>query len=181
MPRKPREEEAGAIHHVYARGNDKRSIYLDDRDRRAYVALLAQVVRRQAWLLLAYCLMDNHVHLLVETPEANLGEGVQRLHGDYALLFNRRHRRSGHLFQGRYGAKRVRDDAQLLTAARYIAENPVDAAMCDRPVDWPWSSVPSIVAGEARDWLAGEQLLGYLRGIVGDVPRAQLTALLSAP
>src|SRR3712207_7313843 len=127
MPRKPREEEPGAIHHVYARGNNRRLIYEDDRDRALYLAMLAAVVRRHEWHLLAYCLMDNHVHLLVETPRPNLGSGMQRLHGDYALLFNRRHERRGHLFQGRYGAKRVRDDAQLVTVLRYIADNPVEA------------------------------------------------------
>ena len=99
MPRRPREELADAIHHVYARGNDRRAIYLDDGDRAAYLAMLGRVVVMKGWRCLAYCLMDNHVHLLIETPEPNLGSGMQRLHGLYAQSHNERHGRSGHLFQ----------------------------------------------------------------------------------
>ena len=99
MPRRPRDEEAGAIHHVYARGIEKRLIYQDDRDRGAYLTLLGAVVDEHAWLPLAYCLMDNHVHLVVETPEPNLGVGMRTLHGGYATTFNARHARDGHLFQ----------------------------------------------------------------------------------
>jgi hypothetical protein len=84
--------------------------------------------------------MDNHMHLLVETPEPNLGRGMQRLHGDFGRGFNRRHARSGHVFQGRYGSTPVRDDEQLWTVAGYIAANPVEAGLCRIPQAWPWSS-----------------------------------------
>jgi REP element-mobilizing transposase RayT len=88
------------IFHVYARGNDRQAIYRDDGDRATYLRLLERVVRRQEWRVLAFCLMDNHVHLLVQTPHADLGRGMQRLHGHYAQTFNARHGRVGHLFQG---------------------------------------------------------------------------------
>ena len=104
-----RAEEEGAIHHVYARGNGKQVIFVDARDRRTYLGMLGSVVRRCRWYCLAFCLMDNHVHLLIETPFANLGDGMMRLHSPYAQLFNERHDKVGHLFQGRYGARRVRD------------------------------------------------------------------------
>jgi putative transposase len=104
MARKPREETEGGIFHVFARGNRRQRIYLDDVDRRRYLRLLQTVVAEQRWRCLAYCLMENHVHLLVETPAANLAGGMQRLHGWYAESFNARHRHVGHLFQGRYGA-----------------------------------------------------------------------------
>ena len=92
---------------MYARGNGGQEIFLDDADRWRYLAMLGDVVVRMRWRCLAYCLMRNHVHLLAETPAANLGAGIQRLHGRYAQKFNERHRRSGHVFQGRYGAVRV--------------------------------------------------------------------------
>ena len=161
MPRKPRMEEAGAIHHVYARGVVKRDIFRDDLDRDYYLRLLAWVVARQGWLLLAYCLMDNHTHLLIETPEPNLGQGMQQLHGYYAQAFNDRHDQSGHLFQGRYESTRVTSDPHLLVAARYVVRNPVEAGLCREPGDWPWSSHRAVVSGTAPAWLAAGRLLEY--------------------
>jgi putative transposase len=172
MPRKPREDEPGAVHHVSARGNRRQAIYLDDRDRKLYLSLLGQVIARQRWRCLAYCLMDNHVHLLVETPDGGLGVGMQRLHGLYAHTFNKRHKRSGHLFQGRFGATRVKTDEQLLHTARYIAMNPVEAGMCAAPRDWPWSSHAAVVGGSAPAWLDAGRLLGYF-GAWGGEPRAR--------
>jgi putative transposase len=139
MPRQPREESEGAIHHVYARGNRSAPIFLDDGDRQRYLRLLGRGIRKQEWECLSYCLMTNHLHLLIETPRANLGVGMQRLHGDYALTFNLRHDLTGHVFQGRYGATRIKSDEQLVTVARYIAANPVKAGLCHREEDWQWS------------------------------------------
>jgi putative transposase len=95
-------------------------LFWDDDDRLRYLKGLCDVVWRKRWRCLAFCLMDNHVHLMIQTPEANLGDGMRRLHGDYALMFNRRHRKVGHVFHGRYGAKLMRSDEQLCTTARYI-------------------------------------------------------------
>src|SRR3954464_10924514 len=94
-----RNELAGATYHVMARGADRRRIFVDDDDYRAYTRLLATVTRRQEWRLLCYCLMPNHVHLLIEVPETNLGNGMQWLQSRYALEFNARHHRSGHLYE----------------------------------------------------------------------------------
>jgi putative transposase len=113
VPRPHREEVEDGIFHVYARGNAKQAVYLDDADRVTYLRLLDMAIRKRSWRCLAYCLMENHVHLLLETPNANLAAGMQWLHGLYARTFNERHGRVGHLFQGRYGAVRVRSDAQL--------------------------------------------------------------------
>jgi REP element-mobilizing transposase RayT len=140
MPRKPREDAEGGIFHVFARGNDQRRIYRDDADRRRYLKLLSETVRRWSWHLLAWCLMDNHVHLLIETPDPTLAAGMQYLHGTYARGFNDRHTRSGHLFQGRYGAVRIQTDEQLHAATEYIAMNPVKAGLCETPEEWPWSN-----------------------------------------
>jgi REP element-mobilizing transposase RayT len=177
MPRKPREDVAGAIHHVYARGNNQRRIFLDDRDRRRYLVLLEHVVRAKRWLCLAYCLMDNHVHLLVETPEPNLGAGMQLLHGLYGCAHNKRHGCSGHVFQGRFGATRVLTDGQLLMAVGYIARNPVEAALSAEPHGWPWGSHAAIVAGTPPAWLRLDHLMTYFGADGGDPERRYAEAI----
>ena len=168
MPRKPREEVEGGLFHVFARGNDKRTIYRDDADRLTYLRLLGRAIQQFRWRLLAYCLMENHVHLLVETPQANLAEGMRWLHGVYGREFNARHGRSGHLFQGRYGAVRIKTDEQLWTVAGYIAMNPVEAGLCGRAEEWPWSSHSAALSGEAPEWVDVEHLLDYFAAAGGD-------------
>jgi putative transposase len=168
VPRKPRQEVAGGVYHVFARGNAQQDIYLDDADRWRYVSILSDVVARQRWRCLAYCLMPNHVHLLLETQHANLGAGMQRLHGRYGQRFNSRHERCGHVFQGRYGAVPIRSDAQLWTAARYIALNPVVAGLCERPDRWRWSSHAPALGGRSPGWLDVARLLWYFGAAGGE-------------
>lgn len=179
MSRKPREELAGAIHHVYARGNAKDAIYLDDADRGEYLVILGKTVARQRWRCLAYCLMDNHVHLLIETPAPNLGAGMQWLHGRYAQAFNRRYGRSGHVFQGRFGGVRVKSDAQLLMVTRYIARNPVEAGLCAEPAEWLWSSHATALGDRGPRWLDTTRLLAFFGASGGESRRryAELVAL----
>jgi len=105
--------------------------------------------------------MGNHNHLLIETPRANLSEGMQYLQGRYAQGFNSRYGEVGHLFQGRYGAKRIISDGQLWSAAAYIARNPIEAGLCRRPEDWPWSSFRFVYGGGRPSWLAAERLLSF--------------------
>lgn len=180
MARKPREEFPGAVVHVYARGVRKHALYVDDFDRHSYLRLLGQVVVRQGWQCLAYCLMKNHVHLLVRTPEPNLASGMHRLHGLHAQAFNRRHGCSGHVFQGRYNAVAVRTDAQLLTVARYIALNPVEAGLCDDACHWPWGSHAAVVDGTAPRWLDVAHLLGCF-GADGGEPRRRYVEFVRSP
>jgi putative transposase len=168
VPRKPRAEVEAGLFHVFARGNDKRVIYRDDRDRRTYLQLLQSTVTHFRWRLLAYCLMDNHVHLLLETREANLGDGMRRLHGSYAQRFHARHGSSGHLFQGRYGSVRITTDEQLWTVAVYIAMNPVEAGLCLRADDWAWSSHSMVLSGSAPDWIDVPHLLEHFAAAGGD-------------
>ncbi len=165
--------------HVFARGNNRQRIFRDLDDRELYLSLLGQVVRRQRWACLSYCLMHNHIHLLVETAAPNLGTGIQRLHSLYAQTFNKRHKRCGHLFQDRYGAIRVRSDEQLLQVARYIALNPVQAGLCGRPDEWPWSSHAAMVGGEAPPWLDVQRLLGFF-GIWGGAPAERYAEFVGA-
>jgi putative transposase len=171
MPRKPRIEFAGAIHHVWARGNDRRVIFRDEPDRQTYLRLLARVVRWKRWSLLAYCLMANHVHLLVETPRPNLGSGMQWIHGKYGREFNDRHGSCGHVFQGRFGSALVVSDPQLWHTASYVVRNPVEAGLCAHPGDWPWSSYTHTVARDPPSWLDAEGLLGRVGAAGGDPVR----------
>jgi REP element-mobilizing transposase RayT len=169
MPRRPRQEEAGAIHHVYARGIAKRALFRDQADGELYLATLEWVVKTRGWRCLSYCLMPNHVHLLVETREPNLGLGMHRLHGDYAAVFNRKYGLSGHVFESRFHNVRMRTDAHLVVTAAYIALNPIEARLCERPEDWPWSSHGPVIRRTAPDWVDGERLLGFF-GAFGGQP-----------
>jgi putative transposase len=169
VPRQPRAEIESGVYHVYARGNCRQAIYVDDRDRRTYLLMLERVVRRMEWFCLAYCLMDNHVHLLIETRRPNLGVGMQRLHGPYAQRFNHRHRRTGHLFEARFGSKTVGSEGQMWTTVRYILRNPVTAGLCETVESWRWSSHAAVLAGAEPGWVDMARLLSYLEASGGDV------------
>lgn len=147
---------------MYARGNDRRSIFQDDADHLMYLRLLGKVTSAMEWRCLAYCLMTNHVHLLLETPHANLSEGMRRLQSSYTKAFNGRRQRSGHLFQGRFGSELVDSNEQLVVAARYIDANPVEAGLCDRAEDWQWSSTYAEAVGQSPPWLDSTRLHALL-------------------
>jgi putative transposase len=167
VARKPRAEVPNSTYHVFSRGNNRQPIFVDDTDRLLYMRLLGSVVRIMDWSCLAYCLMSNHVHLLIETRAANLGEGMKRLQGQYTQAFNRRHHRSGHLFQGRYETRRIESDRQLAATARYIDANPVEAELCATPESWPWSSAHDLHEGTAPPWLDERRLQALLGAAVG--------------
>lgn len=150
-----------AVYHVTSRGNARQKIVRDDQDRQAWLSVLGHVIDRFGWLCHAYCLMDNHYHLLVETPRANLSLGMRQLNGVYTQAFNRRHRRVGHLFQGRFKAILVEKDVHLLELSRYVVLNPVRAGLVARPEQWPWSSYGATAGRDAVPaYLTVEWLLG---------------------
>lgn len=140
MARPLRIEFAGAFYHLTSRGNARQRIFLDDKDRQSFLAGLAEVRERYGWICHAYCLMDNHYHLMVETPEPNLALGMKLLNGCHTQKVNRRHARVGHLFQGRYKSILVDRDAYMKELARYIVLNPVRAGMVEHPREWVWGS-----------------------------------------
>jgi REP element-mobilizing transposase RayT len=169
MARKPREDVEDGLYHVFARGNAKQRVFLDDADRLIYLRLLAKVTNQMSWRCLAYGLMENHLHLLIETPLANLSQGMQRLQSRYARDFNDRHRRVGHVFQGRFGAVRVTSDEQLWTVAAYIARNPVAGGLCARAEDWRWGSYAATIGRlPPQPWLDASRLLSLLGTASGD-------------
>jgi putative transposase len=180
MGRKPREQEAGGVYHVYARANRGALLFVDDADRRAYLVLLGRVVARQEWRCLSYCLMPNHLHLLIQLTEPDLAVGMHWLHSVYARAFNARHGHDGHTFQSRYGSVAVRTDEQLVTVVGYIAHNPVKAGLAAQAGQWPWSSHAATVGSAARpSWLDVDRLLELLRAWGGD-PRASYRELVGA-
>ena len=160
MARPIRIEFAGALYHVTARGDRQEDIYLSDQDRIDFLSILEQVCDRFNWLVHAYCLMDNHYHLLVETPDSNLSKGMRQLNGVYTQASNRSHAKVGHVFQGRYKAILVQKETYLLELARYIVLNPVRARMVREAKYWPWSSYLD-TAGyrEPPVWLTTDWLL----------------------
>lgn len=160
MARPLRLEFAGALYHITSRGNERKPIYLDESDFEGFLKVLGDVCERYNWVIHSFCLMTNHYHLLVETPDANLSKGMRQLNGVYTQWFNRKHRRVGHLFQGRYKAILVDKDAYLLELNRYIILNPIRARMVDNLSEWPWSSW-YFVMGEAQapEWLAVDKML----------------------
>ena len=140
MARPLRIEFEGAVYHVTSRGNARQDIFLDDKDREQFLKDLARVVDRFGWKCHAYCLMSNHYHLLVETAEANLSRGMQLLNGVLSQRFNRRHKRVGHVLQGRFKGILVEKESYLLELARYIVLNPVRAGAVAHPREYRWSS-----------------------------------------
>ena len=133
-------DHPGAVWHITARGNERKEIFRDDHDREAWLALLAQTVDLFDWRLHAYILMGNHFHMVVETPAASLSRGMRQLNGVYAMRFNKRHARVGHLFQGRFHSELVQKDSHLLEVLRYVVLNPVRAGRAAGAHDWSWSS-----------------------------------------
>jgi len=162
MARPARIEFAGALYHVTARGDRREPIYEDDEDRHSFLNVLGTVTTDFNWVCHAYCLMGNHYHLIVETPDGNLAKGMRQLNGLYTQWSNRRHRRVGHLFQGRYKAILVDKDSYLLELCRYVVLNPVRAKMVTRPGQWPWSSYRAMLGAQvAPQWLSIEALLAH--------------------
>jgi len=160
MSRPLRIEFAGALYHVTSRGDGREDIFLDDGDRELFLDVLAEVSERFNWTVHSYCLMGNHYHLLLETPDGNLSKGMRQLNGVYTQRFNRKHKRVGHVFQGRYKAIIVQKETYLLELARYIVLNPVRARMVRSAKDWPWSSYrASAGLADCPSWLTTDWIL----------------------
>ena len=163
MARPLRIEFAEALYHVTSRGNERRAIFRSDRDRRTFLTLLGEAVKRFRWSVTAYVLMTNHFHLVIQTPDPNLSRGMQWLNGTYAAWFNHRHNRAGHLFQGRFHAFLVEKEAYFAELLRYVVLNPVRAKMVERPEVYRWSSYRATAGLEtAPAWLDVASALAWL-------------------
>ncbi|NOR81606.1 MAG: addiction module toxin RelE [Methyloprofundus sp.] len=160
MARPLRIEYAGALYHVTSRGDRCENIYHDDNDRLIWLDVFSQVCSRFNWCCHAWCLMDNHYHLVIETLEGNLSQGMRQLNGVYTQKVNRKHGRVGHVFQGRYKAILIEKEAHLLELARYVVLNPVRANIINNVHDWQWSSYPAMIEQKiSPKWLETDWLL----------------------
>ena len=160
MARPLRVEYPGAFYHVMNRGNAGEAIFTDDDEKTKFLNCLERCARRFSFRVHGYCLMTNHYHLLLETPEPNLSRSIQWLNVSYASWYNRRHRRSGHLFQGRFKALLVEADSYLTALSRYIHLNPVRAGLLQDPAAYVWSSCPDFLGSRpAPDWLETGRIL----------------------
>ncbi len=162
MARPLRIEYEGAVYHITSRGNRRKPIFKDEDDQRLFLSTLESVNKRYNWLNHAYCLMNNHYHLIIETPDGNLSKGMRQLNGVYTQMFNKRHKKTGHIFQGRYKAILIQKDSHLLEACRYVVLNPVRAKIVHKLEDWKWSSYRSTAGLDkphlclTTEWILGQ-------------------------
>lgn len=172
MARPLRIEYPGALYHITSRGNKRQDIFSSDRDRRRFLHMLHSIVQTHHWLCHAYCLMDNHYHLLIQTLEANLSVGMRDLNGIYTQAYNKIHQTVGHIFQGRYKAFVIEKETYFLEVARYTVLNPVRSGTVQHPRDWRWSSYRA-TSGEGRPepWLHTKDLLRMFSTRTNEAPR----------
>jgi REP element-mobilizing transposase RayT len=166
MARPLRIEFPGAYYHVTSRGNERKNIFKDKKDREQFLSYVGSAYLRYKAVIHIYCLMNNHYHLLIETPKGNLSQIMRHINGAYTTYYNIRHRRPGHLFQGRYKAILVDADAYAGELSRYIHLNPVRAGMIEIPEKYKWSSYSYYIKKKKKpEWLMIEFILDYFKGI----------------
>jgi len=162
MARPIRIEYSGALYHVISRGDAHQNLYLDNQDRQKFLDWVKDAVEIHHLICHAYCLMNNHYHLLIETKDANLSKAMRDINGNYTQSFNVRHKHTGHLLQGRYKAFIIEKETYLLEVARYIVLNPVRAKLVTHPREWRWSSYK--FTGEVQnhpEWLCTDWVLKF--------------------
>ncbi|MFQ5998924.1 MAG: transposase [Candidatus Bathyarchaeia archaeon] len=164
MARPVRIEYPGAVYHVVTRGNNRQNVFQDDRDRARYLERLCFYTQEKEAHLLCYCLLTNHVHLLIETPKGNLSKLMQPFQTSYTVYFNKRHGHTGHVFEQRYKAFLVDKDNYLLEVSRYIHLNAVQAGIVERPQDYPWSSYKDYLGRNEMVGMKRDVILGYFSG-----------------
>ncbi|MFD2367641.1 transposase [Pseudoduganella sp. GCM10020061] len=155
MARKPRIQYEGALYHVCSRGDRQEPIFEEDDDRYVFLELLGKAAAKYDLLFLAYCLMGNHYHLILQTRLANLSAAMQFINGVYTQRYNKRHSTCGHVFQGRFFASLVQVQPYMTEVCRYVELNPVRARLVQDPHEWKWSSYRAHIGLDERpSWLA---------------------------
>jgi REP element-mobilizing transposase RayT len=170
----------GCYYHLGSRGNFKQPIVADDFDRAMWIELLGTVTRTADWLIVSYCLMTNHFHLIVQAGRSSVSDAMQVLNGEFSRRVNRRSGRSGHLFENRFHSEPIVSDAHLLEACRYVDLNPCRAGICPNPDDWHWSSHrASVGTVHPPAFLAVGDLLGLFGPKPGEARAAYKQFVLS--
>ena len=174
-------DSAAGLFHVSCHSVWDLELYRDDIDRTSYIAGLARTTSEIGWTCVSVCVMTTHVHLILEVDDAVLADGMQRLNFRYAVEFNARHRRRGRVFGAPYDARRIVDDAYLLTAYRYDAWNPVEAGLVESPEQWIWSSYAAAIGlSDSFSFVDPSRVLGVVGGSP-DVAVARLRAFVEEP
>jgi REP element-mobilizing transposase RayT len=185
MPRPLRIQIPGAVYHVTNRGNGRQAIFADAADARAFMALLEEIATPLGWRFHAFCLMTNAYHLVVHTPEPNLSAGMQALSARYTQAFNRRHRRDGQLFRGRFHAILIERETYLAPLVRYVVLAPLLAALVEDPAAWRWSSYRATTGAAPPpplldlSWMEGPD--GLALPAAQQAWRAQIAESIAAP
>ncbi len=180
MGRPLRIEYPGAFYHVTSRGNEQKDIFKSEADREKFLAYLESAAERYGAVFHAYCLMSNHYHLMIETPEGNLSRIMKHINNSYTNYFNIKRKRAGHLLQGRYKAILIEADAYAAELSRYIHLNPVRAKMVSSPEEYKWSSYRFYSEGEAPSWLSTGFVLGYFGSEPEEQSRSYRTYIMEA-
>jgi putative transposase len=142
MPRKAREKSGSGIYHVILRGANRQEIFHEDEDCQVFLATLARYKSYSSLDIYAWCLMSNHVHLLLREGNEELSHTMKRIGVSFVQYYNKKYRTNGHLFQDRFKSEKVESDRYLMTVVRYIHQNPLKAGAVERVEDWKWSSCP---------------------------------------
>ena len=166
MPTIKREWYPGASYHVTSRGNHRNDIFRDEEDFVYYLTLMKETLdyyTYDKYEIISYCLMDNHVHILIKTAEKPLGQFIGRLSSKYAKYYNKKYNYIGHLFQDRYFSEIIESDTQMLETSRYIHLNPVRAKMVETPNDYPWSSYSRYLGNKKEKFVCSNRILSYFK------------------
>lgn len=171
MPRQSRCLSSSGVYHVMVRGNEKKSIFLDDKDRLRFISILQEKKKNNEYNIYAFCLMDNHVHMLIKEEIDRISRIMRRINTSYANYFNIKYERVGHVFQDRFKSEAIESDRHLLEAIRYIHNNPVKAKMVREPSEFTWSSYNSYInRGSYDSFIYSTEILGFFSN---DIEKAQ--------
>lgn len=148
MPRTPRQKSESGIYHVMMRGVNKQIIFNDEEDKHRFLLILKQYKELNKYIVYSYCLMDNHIHILMKEAEDNISNSIQRISSSYVWWYNNKYERTGHLFQSRFKSEVVNTDGYLLTVMRYIHNNPIKAGIISNLKQYQWSSYNEYISTE---------------------------------
>lgn len=169
MPRKCRCLSKSKIYHVMVRGNEKKSIFVDDEDRYKFISIIRDKKENNEYLIYAFCLMDNHVHMIIKEEIDSISRIMRRINTSYAYYFNKKYDRVGHVFQDRFKSEEIESERHLLAAIRYVHNNPVKAKMVKEPSEFIWSSYNSYIdkGSYKNNIISKEEILGYFSSNIG--------------